>query len=108
MELPDRAPPGGPSGVGDPPKWVPTMRSWALSVAPIASNISRATEGKVAWSPVYSMNRLGMVTSGAHATNPAFEDSPDQVDSHASAVVSRPKPVTPKLMRSGRRPWIDP
>ena len=84
------------------------MRSWVLSEAPIASNISRATDGKVAWSPVYSMNRLGIVTSGAHVTNRAFELSPDQVDSQASAVVSRPKPVIPKLIRSGRRPWIDP
>jgi hypothetical protein len=49
-----------------------------------------------------------MVTPVAQVTKRAFELIRDQVDSQASAVASRPNPVIPKLMRSGRRPWMEP
>src|SRR5580692_11767704 len=65
------------------------------SFAPSASVIWRESEGKAAWSPVSSINSVGAVTPGAHRAKSALELSPDQVDSQASGVVSRPKPVRP-------------
>jgi hypothetical protein len=87
-------PVGSPSPMG-PPNCRPRTVAVVRSLAPSAPIIWREPAGKAVWSPVSSMNRVGTVTPGAQRTKSALELSPDQVDSHASRVVSRPKPVRP-------------
>jgi hypothetical protein len=68
--------------------------------------IERVSPGKAAWSPVSSMKSVGTVTLGAQRMKSAFELSPDQVESHASAVLSLPNPTRPWLVSldAGRTP----
>ena len=87
-------PVGSPSTMG-PPKCRPRRVAVVRSLAPSAPVIWRESAGKAVWSPVGSMNRVGTVTPGAQRTKSALELNPDQVDSHASRVVSWPKPVKP-------------
>src|SRR5688572_27934150 len=62
------------------------------------------SDGKAAWSPLYSITRLGTVTSAPQRSKLALELSPDQVDSHESGVTRRAKPTLPRLDAYGSRP----
>lgn len=62
------------------------------------------SEGKAAWSPVYSMTKEGKLSSAPHFSKLAFEVMPDQVDSQDSGVTIRAKPTLPRLEAKGSRP----
>jgi hypothetical protein len=76
-----------PSTMG-PPKCRLRTVAVVRSLAPDAPVIWRESVGKAVWSPVSSMNRVRTVTPAAQRTKSALELSPDQLDSHASRVVS--------------------
>ena len=77
------------------PWWSPRMRRWVLSAAGIASWMARTSEGKQAWSPVYSMISVGWTMPWAVRARLALDDRPDQVDSQLSGVQKRAKPTAP-------------
>jgi len=57
--------------------------------------MSSTSGGKAAWSPEKAMKSVGTRMPAAQRLNVALEVVTDHVDSHASAVVSRPNPTRP-------------
>lgn len=68
------------------------MNARLLSLAPEALNSSCTSELKMSWSPFAPTTSVGTVTCGRFDAIFAYDDKPDQVDSHASGVTIRPRP----------------
>ncbi|MCY1354779.1 hypothetical protein D9M69_411720 [compost metagenome] len=70
--------------------------------------MASASAGNTQLSPVYSMSSAGCSIELAHLASEAFEESPDQVDSHDSGVTIRPKPTLPRFEMNGSLPQSEP
>ena len=63
-----------------------------MSPAPHASWIARAWRSRISVSAVACTTSVGTAMSGIVSAIAAADDSPDQVESHPRAVITRPSP----------------